>query len=154
MEAVTIFECPQKPCDFQDSQEGSCPDHGIDLQEARPKARPRYAVSFPWSQIVDVCDGLEIGLATPAFRDRVDVQTYEFLSRRHARIFWGSDNKLYIEDLWSTNGTLVDGKRLKPGEPKCIGPERNLSLSRSVPIELLELNEYGEPIPSGKGHHP
>ncbi len=40
-----------------------------------------------------------------------------FLSKKHARIFL-SEGKYYIEDLGSTNGTFVNGKRIEPG--KCI----------------------------------
>jgi pSer/pThr/pTyr-binding forkhead associated (FHA) protein/tetratricopeptide (TPR) repeat protein len=37
-----------------------------------------------------------------------------YLSRRHAHLFV-VDGKLYVEDLGSTNGTFVDGKRLAEG---------------------------------------
>lgn len=42
-----------------------------------------------------------------------------YVSRRHARIFY-RDGKWYIEDLGSTNGTVVDGEPLedKPVELK------------------------------------
>ena len=37
------------------------------------------------------------------------------ISRRHARLSVGSDNKLRIEDVGSTNGTSIDGKLIASG---------------------------------------
>ncbi len=39
-----------------------------------------------------------------------------YASRKHARIFY-RDGKWYIEDLGSTNGTVVDGEPLEEGKP-------------------------------------
>lgn len=36
------------------------------------------------------------------------------VSRAHA-VFYYIDNKVYVEDNFSTNGTIIDGERLKPG---------------------------------------
>ncbi len=41
------------------------------------------------------------------------------ISRRHLRIFQNSDG-YFVEDLQSTNGTLICGKFLKPGEPQAL----------------------------------
>ena len=35
------------------------------------------------------------------------------LSRRHARVFVEADGQPWIEDLGSTNGTFVNGKRIR-----------------------------------------
>lgn len=37
------------------------------------------------------------------------------VSRRHARVGVAGDNKLQIEDLGSTNGTVIDGVAIEPG---------------------------------------
>ena len=36
----------------------------------------------------------------------------QYCSRRHAKIYWGDDNKCYIQDLESTNGTCVNGAKI------------------------------------------
>lgn len=35
----------------------------------------------------------------------------QYCSRRHAKVYWSND-KCYIQDLESTNGTYVNGKKL------------------------------------------
>ena len=54
-----------------------------------------------------------IGKTNQAFAGDIqtDPEEMNYLSRRHALIFHKHDD-LYIEDLGSTNGTFVDGKRL------------------------------------------
>jgi hypothetical protein len=46
------------------------------------------------------------------------------LSRRHARLTWRGE-ALFVEDLGSTNGTLVDGERV---EQATVAPSQSLSL--------------------------
>ena len=36
----------------------------------------------------------------------------EYCSRRHARIYWADDNKCYLQDLESTNGTYLNGTKM------------------------------------------
>lgn len=36
----------------------------------------------------------------------------QYCSRRHAKIYW-SDNKCYVQDLESTNGTYVNGSKIQ-----------------------------------------
>lgn len=49
------------------------------------------------------------------------------ISRKHAKLYWEED-KLYIEDLGSANGTLVDGAWLVPREPKEIDGSKWINL--------------------------
>jgi two-component system cell cycle response regulator len=58
----------------------------------------------------------------------------EGLSRRHARVAVGPDATFYVEDLASTNGTFVAGRRvsvspLSPGDAIQLGPELVLRFS-------------------------
>lgn len=60
------------------------------------------------------------------------------ISRAHA-IFYCKDNNVYIEDNFSTNGTIVDGEKLKPGiRSKAISHESIICLGD----EELELKLY------------
>ncbi len=43
------------------------------------------------------------------------------ISRRHARILRASDGQFVIEDLGSTNGTSVNGRRITSAEPLAVG---------------------------------
>jgi len=51
------------------------------------------------------------------------------VSRRHARIFFQND-RFYIEDLGSTNGTYVNGVRLEPYSPRPLGDGDELRLGQ------------------------
>jgi class 3 adenylate cyclase len=70
---------------------------GFDLEVAGLKQRQQSVV------IGRDADQCEVVLAHPT------------VSRRHARLSVAADNKLQIEDLGSTNGTLVNGSPLAPG---------------------------------------
>lgn len=56
------------------------------------------------------------------------IQNNKTISRRHARIFRNND-VWYIEDFGSTNGTFVNGERLKKMEPCKLEINTQLSLS-------------------------
>ncbi len=51
------------------------------------------------------------------------------VSRRHARIFF-QDNRFYVEDLGSTNGTYLNGLRLEPYSPQPLGDGDELRLGQ------------------------
>jgi hypothetical protein len=140
------WQCPQGSgyqADEQDTCQCGCLKSLIRVE---PQARPRFAISFPWSQLVEIGNELVIGRKAPRFRDRADVAAYTQLGKRHARFFWGSDGELYIEDLKSKNGTYVDGRRVFGVHPAPLRLGCALRLAKNVPIELLEVNEYGEPL--------
>ena len=56
------------------------------------------------------------------------------LSRRHAKLSL-VDRKLMLEDLSSSNGTTVDGKKLEPGKAKQINTASTIELA-GVPLKL------------------
>jgi diguanylate cyclase (GGDEF)-like protein len=62
------------------------------------------------------------------------------LSRRHCRIFQ-KDNALYIEDLNSTNGTLVDGDQIKSPLPINDGQRIQLTLDTVMKFALQDMFE-------------
>ncbi len=45
------------------------------------------------------------------------------LSRRHARVFVKADGQMWVEDLGSTNGTFVNGKRIRKSQKVRLGDE-------------------------------
>ncbi|WP_380283664.1 FHA domain-containing protein [Kitasatospora purpeofusca] len=64
------------------------------------------------------------------------------LSRRHARLRW-IDGALHVEDLGSTNGTFVDGRRITGPTP--IGPGQRLRFAMDVDAQVIEIDEFGAP---------
>ena len=52
----------------------------------------------------------------------------ETLSRRHARLTLDDDGNLFIEDLNTTNGTRLNGRRAPPGEPVRLSDADELEL--------------------------
>jgi len=70
--------------------------------------------------------GLVVG-RHPALCDRI--LNYLTISHRHCR-FSIHDERLYVEDLNSLNGTLVDGRDLFPFEPLPIAEGATVSLGR------------------------
>ena len=71
------------------------------------------------------------------------------ISRRHLRIFKEGED-YFVEDLQSTNGTLLHGKFLKPGEPQALkdGDEVYFGNTQAVfrlpvsPAETSEMEEF------------
>ena len=51
------------------------------------------------------------------------------ISRRHAKILLAAD-EMRVEDLGSSNGTVLDGKRLQPGAPETLRPGATLVLGK------------------------
>jgi two-component system response regulator AtoC len=54
------------------------------------------------------------------------------MSRQHARIHVGTS--FFIEDLYSTNGTFVDGRRLSPGEQRAFQPGDGITLGATTAL--------------------
>lgn len=51
------------------------------------------------------------------------------ISRSHAR-FYASDDEVFVEDLDSTNGTMVEGEKLEPNKPHKIEDGQTVTLGR------------------------
>ena len=82
------------------------------------------------------------------------------ISRRHLRIFKEGED-YFVEDLQSTNGTLLHGKFLKPGEPQALkdGDEVYFGNTQAVfrlpvsPAETSEMEEFDlAPPKPGRTH--
>lgn len=66
------------------------------------------------------------------------------ISRRHLRIFRQGD-EYFVEDLASTNGTLLHGKFLKPGEVQPVGDGDELYFGNSQAVLRLPARKAEEP---------
>lgn len=73
----------------------------------------------------EIKDNLELGRSDPAenYYPAVDLAPYDAIkngvSRRHARIFRAS-GLLYVEDLGSRNGTILNNIKLSKGYPQLL----------------------------------
>ena len=57
------------------------------------------------------------------------------ISRRHAEVYV-NDGGVFIEDLDSTNGTTVDGERIKPHDPCQLLSTATVRLGSSPPLRM------------------
>ena len=93
---------------------------------------PKIAVLYPeeFQQTVLIPPtGLLIGRAPLCDLQIMD----EFVSGKHCRIFFENE-KLFIEDLGSTNGTFIEGTEVKGKMP--------LELGQSIQIGVAELKVH------------
>jgi DNA-binding winged helix-turn-helix (wHTH) protein len=107
---------------------------------AEPSAAPA-AIELLWkNQLFPLVDGEHLAGREEAYAVRIDAST---VSRRHARIVVVCGNAT-IEDLESTNGTSVNGKRiacptsLSPGDELALGSEK-LQIRQRDPQAKTEL---------------
>lgn len=89
---------------------------GIALSGFDPDGKP-LKVRFAGRRFAERRHGLTIG-RSPALVDAV--LTDDRVSRRHFRISW-TDGRFEIEDLNSSNGTIVNGRSLKPFDRHALG---------------------------------
>jgi class 3 adenylate cyclase len=76
----------------------------------------RFGFDVPFDRLFSGSEGFVIGRDV----DHCDaVLAHPTVSRRHARLML-TDNHLRIEDLGSTNGTLVDGEPVTAGAPRSL----------------------------------
>lgn len=78
--------------------------------------------------------------------------SHETLSRRHLSLSI-RDGATYVEDHGSSNGTLVNGKRIKPHTPTRLLPEDQITMGQagvrlSASIEPVMRKEGSPPLPS------
>ena len=66
---------------------------------------------------------------------------YDNVSRLHATVGMDADGSAWIRDERSTNGTYVDGRRLRPGETTPLTAVSAVRLAADVPIEVRVLDE-------------
>lgn len=82
-----------------------------------------------------------LGRTDPGARPTVDVDLTPYgaldrgVSRMHCRLHL-EDNRIYITDLGSTNGTFVAGKRLEANQPEALRKGEELLLGR-LSIQVL-----------------
>lgn len=91
--------------------------------------------------------------------ERVDVKG-DRLSRTHARLGMDEKGRLYVEDVGtdgkgSTNGTFVNGTKLKPGEKRFVTDLDNVFLGQphkegSVRLDVKEIVERGDRVFGGR----
>ncbi|MFJ4792555.1 FHA domain-containing protein [Kitasatospora purpeofusca] len=86
--------------------------------------------------------GLAIGRDEPDCAAVPGLAGLDQLSRHHALLRW-IDGALYVEDLRSTNGTFVDGRRIE--EPTRIGPGCRLRFALDLDVQVVEIDEFGAP---------
>ena len=90
-------------------------------------------VSLKLPRALLVGDGAIVGRSPRNSTLLIDDRT---LSREHARIF-GDGDAVYIEDLRSTNGTQVNGRRIAPDEPTLVEHGVTIELGE-VKLQLTE----------------
>ncbi|MFB6892957.1 FHA domain-containing protein [Kitasatospora sp. NPDC056327] len=86
--------------------------------------------------------GLAIGRDEPDCTPVPGLAGLDQLSRHHARLRW-IDGALHVEDLGSTNGTFVDGRRITG--PTRIAPGQRLRFALDVDVQVIEIDEFGAP---------
>jgi NADPH-dependent 2,4-dienoyl-CoA reductase/sulfur reductase-like enzyme/ferredoxin len=67
----------------------------------------------------------------------------ERLSRQHARVFVKADGQLWVEDLGSTNGTYVNGKRIH--KPRKVGLGDEIMVGRTT-LEVVAADGAGATV--------
>jgi pSer/pThr/pTyr-binding forkhead associated (FHA) protein len=83
----------------------------------------------------------------PINSNRIDLSSFGpdsvSVSRVHARIHL-ENNKLYLTDLSSRNGTFVCGRSLEPHHPRVILPETSITLGHLQLKVHLQVQEWGQ----------
>jgi hypothetical protein len=85
-------------------------------------------------QVIHIADGAELGRRGNALQFFKEEGT---VSRRHAKVNF-SDGTWRIEDLGSTNGTWVNGRRLEPGRPCPLRIGDSVALSQTCEMRVIE----------------
>ncbi len=59
---------------------------------------------------------------------------HDAISRRHCRLLF-DDGAVWIEDLQSSNGTVLDGQQLEPGERSRVPPDTEIVLADEIVLD-------------------
>ncbi|MDY0296012.1 MAG: FHA domain-containing protein [Acidobacteriota bacterium] len=73
----------------------------------------------------------------------------EVVSRIHCRLAW-MNNRLYLEDLGSTNGTYVNRARIAARSPVVIAPDTEILLAGRVPLDWGMIRHLLPPLSGGQ----
>jgi hypothetical protein len=65
----------------------------------------------------------------------LDLAPERAVSRQHVRL-WVEEGTCWVQDLTSASGTIVDGKKLTPGQPRQLLPRATIKVGRST-LELV-----------------
>ncbi|CAN3978995.1 FHA domain-containing protein [Kitasatospora purpeofusca] len=153
-EAATRPARPAQPQQNRHRQQQGQQQQGQQQQDRRPQPRPARPPAVRLALIVAGVllpvraehrrggGGLAIGRDEPDCAAVPGLAGLDQLSRHHARLRW-IDGALYVEDLRSTNGTFVDGRRIE--EPTRIGPGRRLRFALDLDVQVVEIDEFGAP---------
>ena len=95
---------------------------------------PQIVLEWPWgAETLD--QPLIVGRDPEASLLGLRLRDYGNLSRRHARLSPAAEG-LWIEDLGSTNGVFVDGKRLTPHQPFLLAESGELRLAKDFVMRV------------------
>ncbi|MCA8923321.1 MAG: FHA domain-containing protein [Planctomycetes bacterium] len=109
--------------------------HRLATREVQRQAvSSREAAVFPLRAPLGI---LEVGRAS----DCQLVVDHPALSKRHAK-FTVVPGGVTLEDLGSTNGTYVQGRRLSPGEVARLEPESRVSFGRAAGFQYLDPTSF------------
>ncbi len=127
----TPAEAEKKTPPTELSERVSGPEEAMTVRAEIPPCRV-LTLLRPDGRPVPAADGVEIGRNAHYAGLFDDVKT---VSRRHAKVFCRA-GQWEIEDLGSTNGTWVNGRRLAQGEahPLKVGDTVRLSLSCELKV--------------------
>ncbi len=129
------------------------------LSEKRKEKPPfsRYCLTLQGEQhhiALPKTGSLVLGRFDPTIKTSPDIdlsyddRNHRVISRRHARIT-GHNGQHEIEDLGSTNGTRVNGKRLKIGQKVRLKPNDQVALGHCqytyVPMPKMQASAHTEP---------
>ncbi|HVS01990.1 MAG TPA: FHA domain-containing protein [Thermoanaerobaculia bacterium] len=81
-----------------------------------------------------------------------------FVSTRHFRI-WQRNGRFFVEDVGSTNGTLLNGQALEAHVPQVMGPDDviqvgSLEVRLDPIVDATVIERVSRPLPVGEPHVP
>ncbi len=108
---------------------------------AAPAAQPRLVVRFgPFTANYPVtADDLVIGRPDPktGVAPDVSLEYDDAVSRRHARVY-SDGGQVFLEDLGSTNGTLLNNSSIAPHQPMPLKPGDKVQVGERTEINFLQ----------------